>query len=1058
MKTMKNRKLHGSVLLTVVAVMSLLIIFLFGTLALATANNNRAHVNYSSAQTSITSRTIVESTLKAMAADDSFGSVVNALDDSSAPLKVPVNIDVNASNAGALGHPEDVVIEYVGKKKFYFTEDNKWDDRDMLKITAKVRLAGVDSTTSAYIVKNPPNEDTTVSGGAGFITTGGASFTTGSALFGGSYINMPPTSLVDTFDYKYSATNPGTEAYLYSGTDSPFRITDEKFVVEADLVVWGKMEPDKMNYIVIPGAGKGVTIWGNMEFETSQSGTKLSLINNTPNGEYDFKDIPYIYIDQKLCAGDAGKQGKVRLGTAKDHTKSDAPLNIFARQIDLPSSTNVYLGGDVYMMDANMKNTITPSGNDGVLYNWSSSVINKYDSDVGVSHTGGSLYSKGDLTVGHMDIQGGIYCEGDLTIRPGTKIHGDVVCGKKLTVTGSDGEPVEIVGDYDFYCNGTYTLTGKVKVNGADFEPGEPSLKSGYSRVENRVFESIDTSAYTIVDNEEHDYGYVDEEGGYYTDVNFELWHDELGKHRGDYEGEKYYVVLDTDGDPVMMTHPWHGGDNEMYVVTDEAQSYYNSEGERVDYEDAVTRYYVLVNADGNTVDEHEFETEDPDVWATTSEKYSYFDSADSRVSESEAYEAGAINPYSGYIYPPYAERDVLLGLGELTNAAGTKISKDQTQVIKRLDQLYQTMNPYSSTVLPTEARGILEKMSLGENDPETSAPFPTFDTVDSIYASCHTVATALNSDGTVDYETKDYAEGHSLGLPVITKSCTITGSSMHAAEKYTEVNGMRGIVFKPTGNMVVVLKDFELESNYYFLVDDTAGGSVYFYVPGDDDIAGSKEDVTNGVTANNAAHNAVKDFGVSTVTVQEGIRTTSYNILIKSDKDFQLTTSQSYECSDDLTKVYEESKRDPMIHYNAAGQIDPPLIEQMHKVLGLANKLSKPKAYLYGGTNSSIHMQNAKIQSVNIISSELKVHINCENADFWNNHKVYYNGALLNDAANPLKQGNPPGVLGCFNANLGGSDQTITSLYVQGGSGSGGDDIDTESGIRYRILYYDEY
>ena len=67
MKTIKNRKLKGSVLLTVVSVMALLIIFLSGTLVLATAANNRAHVNYSTAQTNITARTVVNTAYNAKA-------------------------------------------------------------------------------------------------------------------------------------------------------------------------------------------------------------------------------------------------------------------------------------------------------------------------------------------------------------------------------------------------------------------------------------------------------------------------------------------------------------------------------------------------------------------------------------------------------------------------------------------------------------------------------------------------------------------------------------------------------------------------------------------------------------------------------------------------------------------------------------------------------------------------------------------------------------------------------------------------------------------------------
>ena len=60
MKTEKNRKLHGSVLLTVVAVMAMLIIFMTGTLVLANAANRRSHRSYTSSQAEYTARAAID--------------------------------------------------------------------------------------------------------------------------------------------------------------------------------------------------------------------------------------------------------------------------------------------------------------------------------------------------------------------------------------------------------------------------------------------------------------------------------------------------------------------------------------------------------------------------------------------------------------------------------------------------------------------------------------------------------------------------------------------------------------------------------------------------------------------------------------------------------------------------------------------------------------------------------------------------------------------------------------------------------------------------------------
>ena len=67
MKTEKSKRLKGAVLFTVVSVMSLLIIFLMGTLLLASAANKRAQKSYAVSQAEYTAKTAIESFTKAMA-------------------------------------------------------------------------------------------------------------------------------------------------------------------------------------------------------------------------------------------------------------------------------------------------------------------------------------------------------------------------------------------------------------------------------------------------------------------------------------------------------------------------------------------------------------------------------------------------------------------------------------------------------------------------------------------------------------------------------------------------------------------------------------------------------------------------------------------------------------------------------------------------------------------------------------------------------------------------------------------------------------------------------
>ena len=158
MKTEKSKNLRGSVLLTVVSVMSLLIIFLSGTLVLASAANNRAHINYSSAQAGITSRAVADAALKAISdeAHPEYANAILSLESSSAPIKVPVSISSSSSNTGSFGNIQDVTVEYAGTKEYYNEDTKAWEEKDLLKFTSNVTLGGVTSTTTSYVVKDPP--------------------------------------------------------------------------------------------------------------------------------------------------------------------------------------------------------------------------------------------------------------------------------------------------------------------------------------------------------------------------------------------------------------------------------------------------------------------------------------------------------------------------------------------------------------------------------------------------------------------------------------------------------------------------------------------------------------------------------------------------------------------------------------------------------------------------------------------------------------------------------------------------------------------------------------
>lgn len=438
MKSIKNRKLKGSVLLTVVSVMALLIIFLFGTLVLATAANNRAHINYSTAQTSITARTVVNTAYEAIGKNKDYADAVTALSDTNKTLDIPVTISSGGTNTNTLGKVDSLTAEYAGKRKYYNSKQKKWQDCDVIRLTANVTMNGITTSSSAYIVKDPPEPPGGGGGGgAGFVTTGGAGFPSQSNLYGGSYLGLPKKEVAQTYDYL-------TGYATYSGnylSHEDFSFKNSLSLMEADVVINGNFDPGNLSKILYPGKGRGITIWGNCTFSDSSFGNIKEI--RSPNltvgnaGSIDFKDIPFFYVDGEFS-------GAVKTGPQSTTASEQYPFNTFAGNMNA-TGNSLSIGGDLYLMNPDKDNVMTV--NDATLYSWTASVITKKGSSA-TSQVQGRIYSKGNLEIGAANGGGikakGVYGEKNIKVSKALDITGDIVCGQqlqiidnKLTVSGN---------------------------------------------------------------------------------------------------------------------------------------------------------------------------------------------------------------------------------------------------------------------------------------------------------------------------------------------------------------------------------------------------------------------------------------------------------------------------------------------------------------------------------------------------------------------------------------------------------------------------------------------
>ena len=430
----KNNKVKGSILFTVVSVMAILIIFLMGTLVLATSASNRAHRTYSTSQTQYTARTAIDSILEAFSSSDDFAEAICDLSSTNKSLAVDVELD--QSTLASMGDVHDVVIEYVGQQKYYNENTKVWEDKDQLKITAQVTLGGITKTATGYLIKDPPKNNSSSGGGAGFVTGGTANSRNHTSSFGGTYFNIDQT--LASLDFNTLDLGAETKSYW---SNQKFSLTNGQ-VMEADVVMNGSLYINTKCIFLFPTTGKGVSVWGDLSF---QNPDKMDFIskNVIAGNSYKYNEIPYLYVD-----GTIKTEGENPLTWGN----SNLPLNIFCGKAEITGGSNVNIYADMYMMDNSNSFINANDGSKSLLGQWTSDVLNKTRDLNAVSYSSGSMFSKGSLTLEDFSVTKDVRVENDLTINANSTdvtIDGDVVVGGKLTITGSKN--VSIGGT--IYCN-----------------------------------------------------------------------------------------------------------------------------------------------------------------------------------------------------------------------------------------------------------------------------------------------------------------------------------------------------------------------------------------------------------------------------------------------------------------------------------------------------------------------------------------------------------------------------------------------------------------------------
>ena len=456
MKTEK-RKLKGSVLFTVVSVLSIMIIFMTCTLAMAAAANKRSKKTYSSSQSTYTARTAIDSMLAAVGTSKDFSKAIRSLN---ANDEMSIVVDLGE---GSLGRVSNAKIKNIGTKTVYDPDEKDWVERNLYSLSCDVTIGGETTTITSRVMQDPPVSNGT-GGGAGFLTYGSAHLGTFTSIWGGAYVGMgewdataadgtpvkknwntgdlqnlyewQPSWMPDgvTCDIEHSNLYTPLDHRHWSG--KKYNLQNDN-TIETPMIFNGSLNCENILEVYFTQKDKSAVVWGDLNINNGGLGFNMSdalkndINSNKVNNLY---ELPFMYIDGKLKCSNMLTMNNVKGAAvpAENH-----PINIFCGSLELTDKCNKFeIWSDLYCMDQDVDSIIKSKGT--ALYNWSNSVMTGTSS---ISTVGGSLYSNGNLKIDTAEqalvINGDLRVAGDLEIsNTDVTVDGCVAVGGSIVLNG----------------------------------------------------------------------------------------------------------------------------------------------------------------------------------------------------------------------------------------------------------------------------------------------------------------------------------------------------------------------------------------------------------------------------------------------------------------------------------------------------------------------------------------------------------------------------------------------------------------------------------------------
>ncbi len=449
------RKVKGTVLFTVVCVMMVLIVFLMGTLALASTANNRANAKYQKTQTEAIARTVLDSVAQAIADDDDATGVRSVV---VAEGSIPVTLD---------GVTYTVNVTNTGRTQNYYDIENStpWQTSPVYQLEVQVDKTKANTTYSAFVTAKT---ETTGGGGGG----GGG---------GGAFVSMGDTSKVGTGGFITGGT--------YVGIDNPaasYTVADNDVYIDA---------PYYVNAPITTGGGKGlilhytapgnmVYVNGNMEVtQTNQLKTDYTGFQWS-GSDFEYYQTPYLFVEGELKLAGNSTTYIGQYGTNAS-SGDKVPTNLYLGSLNADNS-GIVVYGDIYTFNPGGESIVGGSAGDyqSWLYKWAQSNVSITNNPT-ASSLYGNWFSKGSVTIknnGDGITEGDLRSEKDITLTGmnAYKVNGNIICGGTLTIAGPNVTVTgQVYAGRIVVSGGNLTCAGSHTYEAVGFTPTETYTGGG---------------------------------------------------------------------------------------------------------------------------------------------------------------------------------------------------------------------------------------------------------------------------------------------------------------------------------------------------------------------------------------------------------------------------------------------------------------------------------------------------------------------------------------------------------------------------------------------------